>query len=611
MKRITFSLIILLVPIFLLSQNLDKIEPPNWWVGMENENLQLLVYGEKISETTVEIESDKVEIVKINKTDNPNYLFIDLKISNNVKAGKFEIVFKKGKKKVATYEYELLDRTKMERGFSSEDVIYLIMPDRFANGDPSNDTNKDLLEKADRKNGDGRHGGDIQGILDNFDYFKKLGVTGLWLNPVIENNSPDYSYHGYATTNFYEVDARHGTNELYKKLSDECQKNDMKLIIDVIYNHCGINHWWMKDLPAKDWVNHNSKFRTTYRGSTVADPHASEKDRVQFSSGWFVETMPDLNQKNPFLATYLIQNTIWWVEYANLNGIRIDTYPYPDQEFGSNLVASVRAEFPDITILGETWLQSISLVAYYQENCPFSGDYNSHLHSVTDFPLFYATKDAFNEDESWTGGLFRIYYTIAQDFLYTNPNNVVTFLDNHDLDRYFTSVGKNMNKFKMGVAYLLTTRGIPVVYYGTEIAMEGIEHEGHQYLRKDMPGGWVGDESSVFEQKGLSKTQSDAFSFTSKLLNWRKTNDAVKKGKLTQFLPENNVYVYFRYTKDAAVMVMLNNNNKNARMVDCSRFEEFLKDYKSGVEIITNTKISEFDKIKIEPKTAMIIELEK
>ncbi|MBN2892126.1 MAG: glycoside hydrolase family 13 protein [Bacteroidales bacterium] len=611
MKRILFTLIVIAASTFIsLSQNFT-VEPPNWWVGMNDPNLQLMVHGENIAETSVIIESENIKIKEIHKTDNPNYLFIDLIISSNAKPGNFDILFKKGKKTTVKYNYELFEKSNQKRGFSSEDVIYLIMPDRFANGDPSNDSDKNLLEKADRKNGDGRHGGDIQGVINNLDYIENLGVTGIWLNPVVENNSPDYSYHGYATTNFYKVDARLGTNELYKKLSDECHKNDLKLIIDVIYNHCGINHWWIKDLPAKDWVNHDENYRTTYRGATVADVHASANDKEQFNSGWFVSTMPDLNQKNPFLATYLIQNTIWWVEFANLDGIRIDTYTYPDQEFGSNLVAKVRNEYPDITILGETWLQSIPLVAYFQENCKFSGNYNSHLNSVTDFPLFYATKDAFNEDESWTGGLFKLYYTIAQDFLYSNPNNVVTFLDNHDLDRYFTSVGGDMNKFKMGVAFLLTTRGIPVIYYGTEIAMYGEEHKGHSNIRKDMPGGWEGDDISIFEQKDLIKSQREAYDYVSKILNWRKTNKAVKNGKLMHFLPENNVYVYFKYTETEAVMVMINNHDKDSKIVDCSRFNEILKDYKSGIEITTSIKIENLDKIKIQPKSAMIIELQK
>lgn len=594
---------------FAQKTELQHVEPPNWWVGMENQNLQLLVHAENISETDVVIKSEQVKLIEVNKVENPNYLFLDLEIAKNAKAEKFDILFKKGKKTVAKHEYELKDRTKQERGFSSEDVIYLIMPDRFANGNPDNDSDENLLEKANRKNGDGRHGGDIQGVINNLDYIHKIGATAIWLNPVIENNSPDYSYHGYAATDFYKVDARHGSNELYKQLADDCHKKDLKLIIDVIYNHCGVNHWWLKDLPSKDWLNHDKTFKTTYRGSTVADPHASEKDREQFSSGWFVETMPDLNQKNPYLAKYLIQNTIWWVEYANLDGIRIDTYPYPDQKFGSNLVKEVRNEFPDLTILGETWLQSIPLVAYYQEDCKFSGDYNSHLNSVTDFPLFYATKDAFNENESWTGGLFKIYYTIAQDFLYTNPDNLVVFLDNHDLDRYYTSVGEDMDKYKMGLAYILTTRGIPMIYYGTEIAKDGIEHKGHQHIRTDMPGGWEGDKTNVFANKNLDKTQTEAFNYFTKVANWRKTNNAVKKGKLTHFLPENNTYVYFRHTENEAVMIILNNHNSEKRTIDCSRFDEILKNYKSGVEITTGKKIEKLDKIEIPKKSAMIIEL--
>lgn len=612
-KIISISFFLILIPFFSFSQDisLDRIEPANWWVGMNNPNLQLLVHGENIANTSVSIKSDKVEIKEIHKTDNPNYLFIDIVISDKATEGTFNIVFKSRKKTVAKYEYKLFQKSNRKRGFSASDVVYLIMPDRFANGDPSNDNTDETLEKVDRKNNDGRHGGDIQGIINNLDYVKNLGATALWLNPVVENNSLKYSYHGYGSTDFYKVDSRLGTNELYKKLSDDCHKKDLKLIIDVIYNHCGIDHWWMKDLPCKDWVNNDKNFKTTYRGAVISDTHASISDREQFSSGWFVETMPDLNQKNQFLKTYFIQNTIWWVEYANLDGIRIDTYPYPDKDFGSELVASMHSEYPDLTILGETWLQSIPLVAYYQGDSPISGDYNSHLNCVTDFPLYYAIKSAFNENESWTGGLLKLYYVIAQDFLYSNPYNVVTFADNHDLDRFFTSVGKDIKKYKMGMAFLLTTRGIPVIYYGTEIAMEGEEHKGHGFIRKDFPGGWEGDATNIFEQKQLSKTQSSAYNYVSTILNWRKTNKAVQTGKLTHFLPENNTYVYFRYTKNEAVMVILNNNNSEERTVDCKRFEEILKGYNSGLEITTNTKIDKLDKITIKPKSAMIIELYK
>lgn len=613
MKRTYLFLTVLIFNFSIIAQNTDlqRVEPPNWWVGMQNQNLQLLIYGENISTTDVVINSDLVTVARITKVTSPNYLFIDLIISENATAGNFDIIFKNKNKEVAKYTYQLLDKTPVQRGFSSKDLVYLLMPDRFANGDETNDNVSTLLEQSDRSNGDGRHGGDIQGVIDHLDYIQKLGATAIWLNPVLENNSPDYSYHGYAATDFYNVDARHGTNELFKTFVNNAHSMGMKVILDVIYNHCGTNHWWVDDLPSADWVNTDKDFHTTYRGSVLADPHSSNVDVFRFSAGWFVSTMPDLNQHNPLLATYFIQNTIWWVEYAGINGIRIDTYPYPYQDFMSELTRSVREEYPDITILGETWLQSTPLVAYFQQNSPVNKDFNSHLQSVTDFPLFYAAKHAFNEDDGWTTGLFRLYYTIASDFLYSNPSDLVIFLDNHDLDRYYTSVGKNIKKFKMGVAFILTTRGIPVIYYGTEIAMEGIEHKGHQYIRTDFPGGWKGDATNVFSQTGMSKTEGDAYNFVVKLANWRKNNKAVTEGKLMHFLPENNVYTYFRYTDDEAVMVMINNHNTEDKTVDCSRFNEILKDYTWAKEIISGTKYDDLSEIEIKSKSAMIFELHK
>jgi len=587
--------------------DLERIEPPNWWVGMQNKNLQLLVHGDNIAQTTIKIESELVKITEIHKTENPNYLFIDIEILTD-KSGSFDILFLSKNKKVAEYNYILNEKSEHKRGISSEDVIYLLMPDRFANGDPNNDNSDNMLEKADRNNLGGRHGGDIQGIIDNLDYLYKLGITGLWLNPVIENNNPEYSYHGYGTTDFYKIDERFGTNELYKTLSDKCHEKGLKLIIDVIYNHTGINHWWIKDLPSSDWLNNDENFRTTFRGNVISDPYSSVHDKEQFYSGWFVGTMPDLNQKNTFLATYLIQNTIWWVEFADIDAIRIDTYPYPDQDFGSDLVASVRKEYPDIFVFGETWLHETPQVAYYQENNNISGNYNSHLNSVTDFPLYYAIKAAFNEKEGWDTGLFRLADRLAEDFLYSNPYILITFLDNHDIDRFFTAVGKNINKFKMGFAFMITTRGIPVIYYGTEIAMEGQEHN-HGLLRQDFPGGWQDDKTNAFKQTNLSKTQSEAYNFVSKLLNWRKTNNAVKNGKLLHFLPDNNVYVYFRYTDNEAVMVLLNNDDTQKKEIDCNKFKEILSDYKTGYDVINDKKIVSLETITIEPKSVLIIEL--
>lgn len=427
----------------------------------------------------------------------------------------------------------------------------------------------------------------------------------------MENNSETYSYHGYAITNFYKVDARDGTNELYKDFVKKSHDKNLKVIQDVIYNHCGINHWWIKDLPFSDWLNNDKDLRSNFRASVIPDIHSSAFDRNQFSGGWFVDGMPDLNQKNPFLANYLIQNTIWWIEYLGLDGLRIDTYAYSDIDFTTKLNIRLHKEYPTLTVVGETWLQSTPLIAYFQGNSSISGNYNSYLDCVTDFQLYYATNQAFNEGDGWTSGMARIYYVLAQDFLYSNPDNLLIFLDNHDLDRFYTSVSEDIRKYKMGLAFLFTTRGIPSIFYGTEIANSAQKYKGDEFLRTDFPGGWTGDSLNVFTQKNMTAFQQDIFNFTKKLANWRKSNVAVTEGKFLHFVPQDEVYVYFRYTKNNAVMIILNNSDKISKTIDCDRFSEILSDYKTGFEIISDKEINNLSKITIEAKSAMIIELKK
>ena len=615
MKKLT-TIILILFTTTLLAQNinLQQVEPPNWWTKMKNPNLQLLIHGKKIADSKVQIFSEKVKLLKVNKVENPNYLFLDIEVLPQAKPGTFDIIFTNGKI-MTKYTYELKEKPKHKRGFSNKDLIYLLMPDRFANGNPKNDfpsfPDSESLEKPNRNNPNGRHGGDIQGVINHLDYIQNLGATALWLNPTLENNNPEYSYHGYAITDFYKTDPRMGTNTDYKKLSDELHKKDMKLIMDMIFNHCSENHRWMKDLPSDDWINTDKNFKTSYRGSTIVDPHASEYDKKKFTKGWFVSSMPDLNQHNPFLANYLIQNSIWWILYADLDGIRMDTYPYPFTDFMSKWGQRLHEEFPDITLLGETWLHKVPYTAYFSKNSPISGKYNSHLDCITDFPLYYATKAAFNEKDGWEEGLLRIYNIFAQDFLYAKPENNVIFLDNHDLDRYFSDVGENMNKFKMGITVLLTARGIPVWFYGDEILKTGFEYQGHGYIRTDFPGGWKEDKTNAFTEAGRTDKQNNAFNFVKKLTNYRKKSKPLTEGKLLQFVPENNTYVYFRYTDNEAVMILLNNNDNESKTVDCSRFNEILKDYVSGKEIIAGKTFDKLNKITINKKSSMIIELKK
>ena len=593
------------------NERLNRIEPPNWWTGMKDNSLQLLVHGENIGQTMPEFKNGEIKIVDVHRLKNNNYLFIDLEIGSNVKPGTYNLQFIENGKITAEYDYNLSEKSDKKRGFSAADLIYLVMPDRFANGNPKNDSHPDMIEKADRTNPNGRHGGDLQGIINHLDYLKDLGMTALWLNPFFENNMDDYSYHGYAITDFYNTDARFGDNDLYKKLVDESHNKGMKVIMDVVVNHCGINHWWMKDLPSEDWINSHKKFQTNYRGSVIADPHASKYDRNKFSSGWFVETMPDLNQNNKFLAKYLIQNMIWWIEFSGIDGLRMDTQPYAEKDFVARYAQRIREEYPDFTILGETWLQKVALTAYFQENSPVSQGYNSHIPTNTDFPLYYAIKDGLNQEDGWTSGLAQIYYVLARDFLYNDPFQNVIFIDNHDLDRFYSSVDEDMRKYKMGLGILLTMRGIPMLYYGDEIAMTGLEHTGHGNIRKDFPGGWKEDERNAFTEKGRTERENEAFDFIRKLANWRQSSEAISKGGLTHFVPDNNTYVYFRHTDNEAVMVILNNHPEKDRTIDGERFEEILSQYGTGKDILTGNTVTDKNTFNIKAKSIRIIEFKK
>lgn len=608
MKKIFIVVIVLFSSVFLYSQkiNLDRVEPPNWWIGFKEPNVQLLVHGKNISLCNVEIKSNAVEVLKISKVENPNYLFIDLKIKAD-KPTSFVINFKVKKKIVAKYEYKLGHKSAKPQGFSQKDLIYLIMPDRFANGNPDNDVIKGYVDTTDRNIVNARHGGDLQGIINHLDYFNKIGVTALWLTPVIENNSV-HTYHGYSFTDHYKVDPRLGGNQAYIEFCKQANAHNLKVIQDVVYNHCDTAHWFIKDLPSKDWISHNIHGQT-YRGSVLTDTHASKYDLNNFQTGWFVPSMADLNQKNKFLANFLIQNTIWWIETCHLDGLRIDTYPYSDQEFMSELNARLIEEYPTISAVGEVWLQRLPAIASFEANSPLPVKINTHLQSVTDFAFNYAIHDALNEADGWTDGIAKIYYVLSQDFLYANPYNNVIFIDNHDQERIFTILGEDIKKMKMAIAIELTMRGIPVIYYGTEIAMTS-DGKDDGDKRKDFPGAWAGDTVNVFTQSNLDSTQSAIFEYFKQIANWRKTSDAVKNGKFLHFVPMQGLYVYFRYTDNDAVMVIVNNNQKDEKQIDCSVYNEILKNYSSGVDIISKEKFP-LDKISIEPKTVRIIQLYK
>ena len=590
------------------------VEPPTWWIGMKNSKLQLMVYGENISETKPLINYEGIVLHDVIQVESPNYLFLNLEITDAAKPGSFPIQFKKGKKVTAEYQYilnERVDDPSLFQGFDNSDVIYLLMPDRFANGDPANDNVDGMLEKANRSNSLGRHGGDIKGIVDHLDYLKDLGITALWINPLLENNMPKQSYHGYAITDYYRVDPRYGSNEDYKNLVAEAHKRDIKIIMDMIANHAGTGYYWNDDLPSGDWYNQWLKFtRSNYRGITQSDPNVAGSDHEKMVRGWFDHTMADLNQHNELLAEFLIQNTIWWIEYLGLDGIRQDTYPYSYKDFMAEWMERILREYPDYNVVGEVWLNYPSLVSYWLDNETNPDGYQSNLTNVFDFPLMYAVDKAFNENDGWDTGLLRLYEILAQDYLYSDPMNIVTFTDNHDGDRFFTKMQEDIRKFKLGMVFYMTARGIPQIYYGGEILMTGREHDGHGYIREDFPGGWPGDEKNAFTKEGRTPMQQEAFSFTRRLLNWRKGSEVVQFGEFTHYIPENGVYVYFRHNEDESVMVMLNNTEEE-REVDISRFAQNIDGYSKGRSVLTRKLFENLDKIIVPAKSPMIVELVK
>lgn len=622
MKKLTYLIIlsfVLSLSVSVNAQKIQRVEPAFWWAGMVNPELQLLVQGKDIAGLQVAIgKAPGVNLVNVMRLKNPNYLVINLRLANDAKPQKFAINFNKDNKSVYTYNYELKKReagSAARKGFDPSDVLYLITPDRFANGNPNNDNVKGLKEKINRKNKGGRHGGDIKGIADNLKYIKDMGFTAIWVNPVLENDMKDYSYHGYSTTDFYKVDQRFGSNEEYRQLCQKAKAMGIKVIMDMIVNHCGSEHWWMKDLPTDDWVNNqkgflNKKYKgTSHRKTVIQDPYVAKVDLEEFTDGWFVPTMPDMNQRNAIMSKYLIQNSIWWVEYANLSGIRMDTYSYSDRQFMSDWTCQIMAEYPQFNIVGEEWFYNPAVVSYWQKGKKNRDGYTACLPSLMDFPLRESVTKALNEKEAFFAGWIKAYESLANDFLYADPYNLVIFPDNHDMSRFYTQVNENFDLFKLGIAYYATMRGVPQLYYGTEILMKNPGTEDHGIIRSDFPGGWKGDKVNAFTGKGLTAQQKEAQQYCKKLLNWRKSNTTIHKGKLKHFAPKQGAYVYFRYYKGKKVMVVLSKNDKKIAL-DLSRFDEMLKGSNSGKDIISGKQISLKDKLTVPAKSPMIIEVD-
>lgn len=614
-KNLFFSVILFLIVTISFGQSykINHLEPAFWWTGMEHKQLQILVHGDQISELSASFSYPNLELDSVVRTTNPNYLFLYISLNEATKAGSFDLIFKKGKKEKLRYAFELKQRREnsAERiGFNNTDAMYLITPDRFANAIPENDEVDNLYERKDRSEPFGRHGGDIQGIINHLDYIQEMGFTSIWLNPVLENNHKRSSYHGYSTTDYYKTDDRFGSNADYVRLSEEASKLGIKLIMDQIMNHCGLEHWWTKDMPAEDWYHYASDVQiTNHRRTTLHDPYAANSDRELFEDGWFVQSMPDLNQSNRLLADYLIQNSIWWVEYADLGGIRHDTHPYSGKEFMAEYASRIMQEYPNFNIVGEEWSPNPAVLAKWQNGKNNPDGFQGYLPSLMDFPLHISLLNALRDNESWDKGFMNLYEMLSNDFMYPDPSNLVIFPDNHDMQRFFTEINEDFDLFKTAMIYVASINRIPQVFYGTEyLAISpGEKHDGR--IRSDFPGGWEGDTVNAFTGGGLTDQQLEAQNFTRKAFNWRKENGVVHNGSLKHFAPENGVYVYFRYNEEKTVMVILN-KKKNNSTLSTERFKEVIKGYTSGKDIFTDA-VYELNQLELPARTSLLLELSK
>nr|WP_320038111.1 glycoside hydrolase family 13 protein [uncultured Bacteroides sp.] len=616
MRKTLLSFILFIIAVSMnAASKIDKIEPSFWYVGMKNPELQLMVYGKNISSCDVSVNYPGVNLSSIVKLESPNYLLVYLTLDKDVKAGNIELTFTQGNKKEIKY-YELKTRAKKgaERiGFDSSDVLYMLMPDRFANGNATNDNDKTLSPSAaDRKDPNARHGGDLAGIEKHLDYFNELGVTALWFTPVLENSMTGGSYHGYAATNYYKVDPRLGTNDEYKNLIDNAHNKGLKIVMDMIFNHCGSEHPWLIDMPSHDWFNfpdYKKNFvQTSYKVMPHVDPYASDYDFKTMNDGWFVRSMPDLNQKNPHVLRYLIQNSFWWIEYAGIDGIRMDTYPYADFDAMAEWMKELNEEYPNFNVVGESWVTEPAYTAYWQKDSKLSAPRNSHLKTVMDFSFYDKINQAKNEEstEDWKG-LNRIYNNFVYDYLYPNPSSVMAFLDNHDTNRFLED-GNDIAELKQAVTLLLTIPRIPQLYYGTEIMMNGRKNVSDGYVRKDFPGGWAGDAQNAFTREGRSPIQNEIFDYISKLLHWRKDNAVISEGTMKHFIPQNGIYVYVRSFEGKAAMVILNGTSKE-QLLPIKHYNEVLNNATTSKDIISEKNIDLTKDITLNPKQSMIIEL--
>ncbi|GAC1599494.1 MAG: glycoside hydrolase family 13 protein [Hymenobacter sp.] len=620
MKKSYLLLLTLLLPLLAGAQavSIDRVNPTNWWVGMKNPNVQLLVHGPGAGTLTYAITYPGVKLVKSSTVENPNYAFLDLSIAPTAKPGKLRIIGKKGTQTVTeTWEIRARDHAPKGQGVTAADFIYLAMPDRFANGDPSNDKFADLRDpNLDRANPFFRHGGDLQGAAQRIGYLKELGVTAVWFTPVLENNQPltnengtmRASYHGYGFTDQYNVDRRLGGNAAYKSYVQQAHAAGLKVVQDAVYNHVGNTHWFLQDLPMKSWLHQWPTYtNTSYRYQPITDPHAAQIDRQITLDGWFVPFLPDLNQGNPYVANYLIENAIWSVENFGIDAWRIDTYMYNDQPFMNRCNAALLAEYPRIHIFGESSVNNVVDQAYYTRN-KIDFPFKSNQPGGLDFVLESAMLDGLRQPVSYDGGVQRFYQTLAQDAVYQDPTRLVTFLDNHDHDRFLSVIGDDLDKYKMGLTWLLTTRGIPSLYYGTEILMKNFKDPTDAEVRRDFPGGWPGDKEDKFTAAGRSARENEAFDFVKKLATYRRDHPVLHAGKLMQYLPENGLYVYFRYDATGTVMVASNTTDKPATL-PTTRFSQRISGFTKTRNVLTGESLSSLSTLQLPAKTAVVLEL--
>ena len=606
--------------------NVTRIAPTNWFADMQDPTLQLMVYGKDIKFADVTTDYPNVKIDSLVRLDSPNYLLVYLNLKG-AKPGEISLTFsnKNGKKTTKKFQLKAREMAGADRkGFDISDVLYMLMPDRFANGNPKNDVIKGMEDQlCDRNEPSLRHGGDLEGLRQHLDYFTDLGVTALWLTPVLENDRPadggkHSTYHGYATTDYYRVDPRFGTNEEYKALVDECHKKGLKVVMDMIFNHCGDYHPWakhtridengktIKDYPSKDWFNSpNYGLQTSYKLTPVLDPYASKVDMKETVDGWFVPSMPDLNQRNPHVIKYLIQNSIWWIETVGIDGIRMDTYPYADRQAMADWMKVLNKEYPNFNTVGETWVTEPAYTAAWQKDSKLS-DINSNLKTVMDFAFFDRLSHAKNEEtDDWWKGWNRIYNSLCYDYLYTDPSSVMAFIENHDTDRYLGN-GKDSTALKQAYALLLTMKRIPQLYYGTEILMNGTKTETDGNVRQDFPGGFPGDKVNKFTNEGRTKAENAMFDWTSRLLHWRQNNDVIINGSQTQFIPWHGVYVLARQHNGKTVLTILN-GKKADNQVDVARYAEVIGSHTTATDVLTGATVDLTKNIPLTQRQAMVL----